>query len=85
MGAFFIFLLILILVIVFVAVSLVGSILGGILKFLGFGSNRRGDASGRNFSGQNPEQPPHQSQEGAKRMRKFKNTAEDADFETINN
>ena len=82
MGAFLLFLLILILIIIFLALSLIGSIVSGILSFLGIKSNKR-----RNFSNRTNEnfKQDSQSEEGARRMHKFKNTAEDADYEIVDN
>lgn len=84
MTAFFLFFFILILIIFFVALNLLGSILSGILRFFGIGSGKRRNSSNKKSSGENPEQTSRQSQEGARRMRKFKNAAEDADFEVMN-
>ena len=84
MGAFLLFLFILILIIVFMVLSLAGSIVGGILNFLGISTNKRKNFSNRNSSGKDLKQN-RQSQEGARRMRKFKNAAEDADYEVIDN
>jgi hypothetical protein len=84
MAAFFLFLLVLILIVVFVVLSLVGGILRGILRFLGIGgSSRRRNFSYKNSSEENVHSSAHQSREGAIRMRKFKNTAEDTDYEII--
>jgi hypothetical protein len=82
MGAFLLFLLVLILIIIFLALSLVGSIVGGILNFFGIKTNKR-----RNYSNRSDEnfKQNHQSKEGARRMHKFKNTAEDTDYEVIDN
>jgi len=85
MIAFFSFFLILILIIILVVLSLVGSIVGGILNFLGIGSNKRRNFSNRNAAGEDLKQHSYQSQEGVKRMRKFKNAAEDTDYEIIDN
>ena len=85
MAAFFLFFLILILVIILMVLSLVGNIVGGILNFFGIGSNKRRNFSDRNSSGEDLKQGSHQSKEGARRMRKFKNTAEDTDYEIIEN
>ena len=84
MGAFLLFLLVLILIIIVLALSLIRSIVGGILSFLGIKSNKRRNYSNR--TGENFKQNQNsQSQEGARRMHKFKNTAEDADYEIIDN
>ncbi len=85
MATFFLFFLVLILIVVFIVLSFVGSILGGILNFFGIGSNKRRNFSNKNSSEKNSSQGSHQSQEGAKRMRKFKNIAEDADYEVMKN
>jgi len=85
MAAFFLFLLILILVIFFIALSLVGSILRGIFSFFGIGSRKRKRFSNENSSDEDVMSEAHQSREGARRMRKFKNTAEDTDYEIIEN
>ena len=85
MAAFFLFFLILILIVIFIALSLVGSIVGGILNFLGIGSNKRRNFSNRNAAEEDLKQHSYQSQEGARRMREFKNAAEDADYEVIDN
>ena len=82
MGAFLLFILVLILVIIFLFLSLVGNIVNGILSFFGIKSDKRRAAS--TGSEGNPKQNS-QSEEGAKRMLKFKNTAEDADYEIVEN
>ncbi len=81
MGAFLLFLLVFLLVIILIAFSLVGNILRGILDFFGIGSRKQSRFSNKNHSGEDAR--PHQSAEGAKRMRKFKNAAEDTDYEMI--
>ena len=82
MGAFFLFLLVLILIIVFLALSLIRGIVGVIFSFFGIKSNRR-----RTFSNRTNEnfKQDSQSEEGARRMHKFKNTAEDAEYEIVDN
>jgi len=82
MGAFFLFILVLILVVIFLVLSLIGNIVGGILNFFGIKSSRR-----RNFSNRSDGnfKQNSQSEEGARRMHKFKNTAEDADYEIVDN
>ena len=67
------------------ALSLVGSIVGGILNFFGIRSNKRRSFSNRNSSADDLKQGSHQSKEGARRMRKFKNEAEDTDYEIVEN
>jgi len=79
MGAFFIFLLALILLIIFIAFNLISSILGGILNFFGLGSKKHRYFSNR----ESPENKYYNSEENAKRMRKFKNMAEETGFEII--
>ena len=81
MSAFFIFLLLIILII-FIAFSLISSILGGILNFFGLGSKKHGYFSNQKSS-ENKSQRHTYSEESAKRMRKFKNSAEDIGFEVI--
>jgi len=86
MGAFLIFLLAIIVLIIFIAYSLINSILGGIANFFGIGSKRRRYYSNRGgYSEEESQQYSSRSEESVKRMRKFKNTAEDADFEIIEN
>ena len=85
MAAFFLFLLVLIFVIFFIILSLVGGILRGILRFFGIGSNRHRSFSYKNSTEEHVNSSAHQSREGAIRMRKFKNTAEDTDYEIIEN
>jgi hypothetical protein len=82
MGAFLSLLLVLILIIFFLALSLIGSIVRGVLNFFGIKTSKR-----RNYSNRTDEdfKQNHQSQEGARRMHKFKNTAEDTDYEVIDN
>jgi len=80
MGAFFLFIVILILIILFLALGFVGSIVGGILKFFGINVGKRKTASGRNRYEEDLKQV-YRSEEGTRRMRKFKNTAEDAEYE----
>ena len=79
MVAFLLFLLILILIVFFMVLSLAGSIIGGILNFLGIGKLKNYS----NKTNKNLKQDPPRSQEGAIRMRKFKNTAEDTEYEII--
>jgi len=83
--AFLLFFLILILVIIFIAFSLIGGILRAILSLFGISSNKRRNFSNRNSFEEDLKQGSHQSQEGARRMRKFKNAAEDTDYEVIEN
>ncbi|MDR1730227.1 MAG: hypothetical protein LBR52_06155 [Prevotellaceae bacterium] len=85
MGAFLLFLLILVLVIFFIALSLVGGILRGIFGFFNIKSNKRRRFSDENYSEKKEKPDSYQSVEGARRMRKFKKTAEDADYEEIEN
>ena len=82
MGAFFIFILVLILLIVFIAFNLISSILGGIFNFLGLGSQKHRYSSNREFSDDKSKQY-YRSEESVKRMRKFKNLAEDTGFEIV--
>ena len=81
MGAFLLFLLFLVLIVFFIVLSLAGSIIGGVLNFLGIGSRKRRNYSSK--TNKNLKQDPPRSQEGAIRMRKFKNTAEDTEYEVI--
>ncbi len=83
MGAFLLFLFILVLVIFFIALSFVGGILRGILGFFGIKSNKRRHFSDKNYSEKEVKPDLHQSVEGARRMRKFKKSAEDIDYEII--
>ena len=83
MGTFLLFLLILLLVIFLMVLNLAGGILRGILGFFGIGSRKhKHSSSKKNYSEEAAK--PNQSVEGAKRMRKFKNAAEDADYEVVN-
>jgi hypothetical protein len=79
MGGLLAFLLILIVIVVFVVISILGSILGGFLNLFGLRKNS-GKTSGSN---RNATTGTAQSKDGATRMRKFKNVAEDADYEII--
>jgi hypothetical protein len=63
--------------------SLAGSIIGGIINFLGIGSNKRRNYA--NKSDKNLNQDTPRSQEGARKMQKFKTTAEDVEYEMIGN
>jgi hypothetical protein len=81
MGGLLAFLLILIIIVGFVLISIVGSILGGFVNL--FRSGRRaGPASGANRNATSTTGQA-QSQEGVRRMKKFKNAAEDADYEIL--
>jgi len=85
MATFFLFLLILILVVFFIVLSFVGGILRGILGLFGIRSRKRKRRffSEENYSDEKESPVSPQSEEGARRMRKFKNAAEDADYEEV--